>query len=1300
MKKIYNILITIAVVLFAFGQSARAANTWSVEYTGGKFKITRSGDLSITETVQYRTVSLSAAAGQHFTAIYGTKTFGPDDDVKEVTVSEGTPNVEAYSYQNGTTRKYRFEVLDQGGFRLAHCDRSITTGTNVPGSGLFSEKTGTIQSGEFEVTDKGYNQTGNPRTINRSSFYTDAEHNYLVNVINAQLRMTLEFEAKEESDGYQYLQVLANNTTGYDSGNDADKGDPGKPSLSRYMAGFEINTGSKYDTYKTYTFPVLSVDSDAGSANPWGYGSSFPLSMQKFKSGYRATDGKIILPTNLSSISVRFDASGSDNDDWWVRNLKAKVTAVDNNSPVVLAYSVAPGTHAKGNTVYVSVSFSEIVTGTSSKLTSNWGDLSYVEGSGTNVLTFSRTIPESAHNPLNITGCSGIADLASKSPSSVNITSLCELDADYAYDITYDLDGGTVATANPTSYTYTSNAITLNNPARVGYRFDGWTGSNGSTPQTSVSIPKHSHGNRSYTANWTQLWTGSGTQGSPYTITTTEGLDYLASFVNAGNTCASLYFQLGDDITYSATSLWNDKNSTEHNFTPISTAEIPFFGHFDGQNHTISGIRIYLPAANTIGLFDKLGIGGTITHVVLANTRITACNWVGGIAGLTYNYSSITYCTIGADVAIYAGDGDGICHGGITGDTEGIVQCCISSATITSINSSASKYGAIVGTLSSTGTVRSCIAKDAVVSTPVYSRGAIYGSKDYSSILINNYYRSCTVGGAQSQSDVFSITLQDNVSLPARTNPNILPGTDNVIYNNGARIDGVDYYKQGSTIRLNGTVPEGYTIDGYTVTKNGTEETVDVTENNGVYSFVMPESDVTVSANIIPIPWSGSGTQADPWIICYPSQMELLATNVNGGNSYSGKYFKLGNDITYSHGDGETENNYTPIGFYQNSKDNHPFQGNFDGDGHIISGIRIYSTDNYQGLFRYVTEAGTIHNVTLADAVINGSNDTGGIVGLFNAPQGLVCNCIVKSDVLIKASTSGADWHGGIVGRLYSGIVRACVSSAHLTPNGTGCSYYGGISGEFEGGNSIECCLVIDAEVSAYDSRGIITGYAGNNPSHLSQNYYFNCELGPASTNIGYGWSSQHTADITNRDGAVEAAAFTDKPGEIGVQTASYPGGITVYERGLYYDGVYYIAKSRSGTGIALTMVQGTKDGVTAWWGTFYDSILNYKLSEGAAAYGMDYNYDLIRVGENGLIIPKNYPVVIVSTVPEVYLTPAGSNTLDIATHTVDRILKGVSSETTLPVAAVLTVNGKGEVGFYRVENVTIPAHKAYLVVE
>lgn len=71
------------------------------------------------------------------------------------------------------------------------------------------------------------------------------------------------------------------------------------------------------------------------------------------------------------------------------------------------------------------------------------------------------------------------------------------------FTIDYTLNGGNAT--NPANYTFESSAITLNNPTRDGYTFAGWTGSNGSTPQTTVTITSGSTGNKSYTANWTPV---------------------------------------------------------------------------------------------------------------------------------------------------------------------------------------------------------------------------------------------------------------------------------------------------------------------------------------------------------------------------------------------------------------------------------------------------------------------------------------------------------------------------------------------------------------------------------------------------------------------------------------------------------------------------------------------------------------------------------------------------------------------------------------------------------------------------
>jgi uncharacterized repeat protein (TIGR02543 family) len=71
------------------------------------------------------------------------------------------------------------------------------------------------------------------------------------------------------------------------------------------------------------------------------------------------------------------------------------------------------------------------------------------------------------------------------------------------YTLEYELLGGSVASANPATYTIESTAITLNNPTREGYTFTGWTGTGLDAATTTVTIAAGSTGNRSYTATWT-----------------------------------------------------------------------------------------------------------------------------------------------------------------------------------------------------------------------------------------------------------------------------------------------------------------------------------------------------------------------------------------------------------------------------------------------------------------------------------------------------------------------------------------------------------------------------------------------------------------------------------------------------------------------------------------------------------------------------------------------------------------------------------------------------------------------------
>ncbi len=80
-----------------------------------------------------------------------------------------------------------------------------------------------------------------------------------------------------------------------------------------------------------------------------------------------------------------------------------------------------------------------------------------------------------------------------------------------AYDIEYNLNSGLVLPpdANPSTYSRVDK-FTLKNPTRYLYNFSGWTGSNGTTPQTEVTIDGSvATGKRTYTANW---------DGQPFTV--------------------------------------------------------------------------------------------------------------------------------------------------------------------------------------------------------------------------------------------------------------------------------------------------------------------------------------------------------------------------------------------------------------------------------------------------------------------------------------------------------------------------------------------------------------------------------------------------------------------------------------------------------------------------------------------------------------------------------------------------------------------------------------------------------------
>lgn len=112
----------------------------------------------------------------------------------------------------------------------------------------------------------------------------------------------------------------------------------------------------------------------------------------------------------------------------------------------------------------------------------------------------------------------------------------------------------------------------------------------------------------------------------------------------------------------------------------------------------------------------------------------------------------------------------------------------------------------------------------------------------------------------------------------------------------------------------------------------------------------------------------GIGTKYSPYIISTTDHMTELANNVNGGERYFGKYFRLDADLDYT---GKT---YTVIAANSNSNSNPYFCGNFNGNGHTISGVQLDKTTNSTvsvqvGLFGR-TSYNVIENLTLSNSTI------------------------------------------------------------------------------------------------------------------------------------------------------------------------------------------------------------------------------------------------------------------------------------------------------------------------------------------
>lgn len=176
---------------------------------------------------------------------------------------------------------------------------------------------------------------------------------------------------------------------------------------------------------------------------------------------------------------------------------------------------------------------------------------------------------------------------------------------------------------------------------------------------------------------------------------------------------------------------------------------------------------------------------------------------------------------------------------------------------------------------------------------------------------------------------------------------------------------------------------------------------------------------------------SGTGDSSDPYIIKTAEQLAFLAKQVNGGETYQGKYFQLEADLDLSGSE------WTPIG-----TETVPFSGKFSGNGHVLTNVKISAAGDYIGLFGYNT--GTITYVGIESGEISGGNCTGSICGL-NA--GTITGCYNNAPVTGKESA------GGVCGK-NSGTVQMSYNTGAVT----GILKTGGVCGESTDGSTLANC--------------------------------------------------------------------------------------------------------------------------------------------------------------------------------------------------------------------------------------------------
>ena len=291
-----------------------------------------------------------------------------------------------------------------------------------------------------------------------------------------------------------------------------------------------------------------------------------------------------------------------------------------------------------------------------------------------------------------------------------------------------------------------------------------------------VLVPQDVIPAKGSTGNTTDFASGEGTSTNPYLISTAEHLDHVRNYPSA-------YFKMIDNITFTSEDFDQGGEFYKNGagWTPIGNSTKPFTGTFDGDEHTITGLRQNFSSTSDVygGLFGCTS-GATIKGIHITDSNIQTkrtcssssysrddSSFVGGIAGYIdattlLNCSNAGIITVNCVGTNYAENCKSYV-GGIVGYMNGsstIQNCCNSSgiqvnSTTDLYSKSYSYVGGIAGysnSNSSTGSITECKNEGAISSEVSHAGGGsnytdniggIIGRVLYSGFSIEN---CCNLG--------------------------------------------------------------------------------------------------------------------------------------------------------------------------------------------------------------------------------------------------------------------------------------------------------------------------------------------------------------------------------------------------------------------------------------------------------------------------------------------------------------------------------------------------------------------------